>query len=88
MIKKLNQTWGIFSHADIKHITPDLMAVCDMVVMSEATETEPEVETYREGLVSFDDGKWPFELTPEEIDELIYKEPVYEEDLGAGELAG
>lgn len=87
MIKKLTKEWGAFTHSDIKHITPDFMAVCDMVVMSEATEAEPEVETYREGLVSFDDGKWPFELTPEEIDELIYKEPVYEEDLGTGELA-
>lgn len=78
MIKKLNQAWGAFSHADIKHITPDLMAVCDMVVMSEATESEPETETYREGNVSFDDGNWPFELTPEEVDGLIYKEPVVE----------
>lgn len=78
MIKKLTKEWGTFTHSDIKHITPDLMAVCDMVVMSEVTETEIETETYREGLVSFDDGKWPFELTTEEIDELIYKEPVYE----------
>lgn len=77
MIKKLNQAWGAFSHADIMHITPDLMAVCDMVVMSEATETE----TYREGNISFDDGNWPFELSPEEVEQLIYKEPIVDSEI-------
>lgn len=64
MIKILTTAWGLFTHADIKTITSDDMAICDMLVIEE------EVETYRESQISFEKDNWPFELTPEELSEL------------------
>ena len=82
--EELGEEKGVFTHADVKHITPDNMAICDMLICEETIQEDGSVliaETYREGNASFNDGNWMFELSEEQLDELSPVQPEMSEDL-------
>jgi len=64
--KQLNIAVNNFTHADIKSISENGTVSCDMLIV-EVDEEGNEIETYREGFTSYDEGNYPFELTEEDI---------------------
>lgn len=64
--KQLTIAVNDFTHADIKSISENGTASCDMLII-EVDEEGNETEVYREGFTSYDEGNYPFELTEEDI---------------------
>lgn len=64
--KQLTIEVNNFTHADIKSISENGTASCDMLVI-QTDEEGNETEVYREGFTSYDEGNYPFELTDEDI---------------------
>ena len=70
--KQLSIAVNNSTHADIKSISENGTASCDMLII-EVDEEGNETEVYREGFTSYDEGNYPFELTEEDIELLTPK---------------
>lgn len=78
--KQLNIVVNNFTHADIKSISENGTVSCDLLII-EVAEEGNEIEVYREGFTSYDEGNYPFELTEEDIQILRPEIIVENEDL-------
>jgi hypothetical protein len=67
--KQLTISVNNFTHADIKSISENGTVICDMLII-EVDEEGNEIEAYREGFTSYDEGNYPFELTEEDLKNL------------------
>jgi hypothetical protein len=67
--KQLNIDVNNFTHADIKSISENGTVSCDMLII-EVDDEGNEIEVYREGFTSYDEGNYPFELTEEDLKKL------------------